>query len=116
MASIGPSTRTGVASCCEVGGSLGQAEQLLALGEDRRASRVQVLRAGELVVVLRRVASADEADQVAAGVDREDEAVAERVDQAAALGLAGEAGVDQFLDRRPAAVRCWIRLVGPGGA
>ena len=86
----------------QISGALGKAEQLLALREGRRPSRVQVLRTGELVVFLRRVTSADEPDQVAAGVDREHEAVPERVHQSAALCLAGEADVDHFLDRRTA--------------
>ena len=60
------------------------------------AVRVRCLRVG-VVVVGGGVAPADEADDLAAVVDGQDEAVAEGVDEPAGGGLLGEPGGEQFL-------------------
>ena len=112
-ASRGPSTRTGVAPLLEEVGD--DAVELGALVEQDGVGGVEVLRPGVLVVVGQvGVAASDEAEDLVVVGDRQDDTVAEPVDQGPGAGPGGQAGLEELVvgDAAPAEV---VDQGGPAG-
>ena len=94
-----------------------EAEQWLTFVQNRRRSGVEVLRAGVLLVVLRRVPARDETNKTGVRVDREDQSIAEGVDERAAVGLTRQSGSDQLGNQGSEFGEVANQaLRGPGGA
>ena len=112
MASIGPSTITGTPPAAR--SYLVSAEELGALVEQRSVGGVEVFRAAAVGVGEIGVSAADEPEHLAVVDDREDDAVAEPVDETAGAGDGGHPGGDHLLVGDAAAAEM-VDQSGPAG-
>ena len=90
------------------------AEQLCSLVEQRGVAGVEVFRSGPVGIGQVGVSSTDEAEDLAVTDDREDDPVAEAVDQPAGACHSGDTGDRHFLIGDPVPPKV-INEVGPAG-